>query len=1189
MTPNTKRIIKTIAFAIGIFSFVIGAHAQKSSPRSLTTIDPPAQLADDGATELPEDFLRQFGPQPAALFSASLSASSPFLYVNNNAASNSVSAFRVNSDGTLTAVPGSPFATGGNSGSPCNNMDSIAVDQRHRRVYVTNGVSNTVSGFNINSDGSLSAVPGSPFATGAAPVGTAVDPLGRFVYVANHNGGSVFVYAIAAGGQLIPVPGSPFTTSAGNWTLEVHPSGNFLYAVSRASGNRIHGFAVSSSGSLTPVPGSPYTGLTNSHGSEITSDGRFLYVVDLVSTGRVRAYSVSSTNGALTPVAGSPFGPGNAQGVAVNPAGTLLFSSFSNSIRSYGINGSGGLFQVSGSPFPNSPGAVSPHGFVVSQDGKYLYAVNDGSPHVSAFDISATGALVSKVGSPYNKGVGGCSDGITMYYGGAVTNSEPAATADAYSINEDSPLSVSAPGVLANDTDAENEPLTVSLVSGPSRAASFDLHPDGSFEYTPAADFNGIDSFSYKANDGQADSGVVTVTMTVNAVNDAPVLAGVPATPIIDEQAAFSFTATATDVDGPAPRFDLVGAPTGASLDPVSGVFTWTPSETQGPGVYNFSVRATDSDGAADVRNTSIEVREANVAPQLSGVPASATIDELSLYTFTAAASDTDVPANSLMFSLVGAPSGAAIDPSSGAFTWTPDEAQGPGSYTFKVKLTDDGSPAMSDEKTITVTVGEVNVKPTLAGVPATHAGYWGNVIGFAATAADPDLPAGTLTFSLVGAPAGAAIDPSTGAFAWTPQPSQLGSFTFTVRVTDSGSAAMSDDRQVTITVGKRPTAIAYTGDGTEQYSDKQALAATLYDNGGGAMQGMPLAGRSVRFDIGAQTAANATDASGVASNDFVLTQDPTGTYSVVSSFAGDASYLGAADTDPFDITQEDARVYYTGTTSINTACPTCGPTATVTLSATIQDVSAVAGDPDTLPGDIRNASLKFVNRDAGDAELCTASLGLVDPADARTATATCNWSANIGTNASQMFTIGIVVGGHYTRDALTDNFVFAASPQNGSVSGNGVLTFAASGGRLAGDPGTEADFGFSIKSDKKGPKGAFAITVLRRESDGLLHSYLIEGIATAPPAVQLLGKKAGIATFTGRATIRDVTFPLNMVTIDDGAVLQVVVNDKGEPGRNDTIAVTLWSRSGGLWFSSNWNGVKTVEQTISGGNLQVK
>ncbi len=106
-----------------------------------------------------------------------------------------------------------------------------------------------------------------------------------------------------------------------------------------------------------------------------------------------------------------------------------------------------------------------------------------------------------------------------------LNNAAPQATGDAYSTNEDTALTVAASGgVLSNDTDADNNTLSAVPVSGPAHAASFTLNEDGSLSYTPAKDFNGTDSFTYKANDGAADSDTVTVTITVKAVNDAPTI-----------------------------------------------------------------------------------------------------------------------------------------------------------------------------------------------------------------------------------------------------------------------------------------------------------------------------------------------------------------------------------------------------------------------------------------------------------------------------------------------------------------------------------------------------------------------------------------------------------------------------------------------------------------------------------------
>ncbi len=81
---------------------------------------------------------------------------------------------------------------------------------------------------------------------------------------------------------------------------------------------------------------------------------------------------------------------------------------------------------------------------------------------------------------------------------------------------------------------------------------------------------------------------------------------------------------------------------------------------------------------------------------------------------------------------------------------------------------------------------------------------------------------------------------------------------------------------------------------------------------------------------------------------------------------------------------------------------------------------------------------------------------------------------------------------------------------------------------------------------------------------------------------------KNGTATFNDKASIQDITNPLVPVSVDGNAALQVTMTDKGEPGTSDTIAITVWNKAGGLWFASNWNGTKTVEQTLGGGNLVV-
>ena len=146
---------------------------------------------------------------------------------------------------------------------------------------------------------------------------------------------------------------------------------------------------------------------------------------------------------------------------------------------------------------------------------------NGGSASVSQYDVGDDGALVAKATATVPAGSG--PFGVAVRPTPATT--APVASSDAYSTDEDTPLTVNAgSGVLGNDSDADNNALTAVKVSDPS-LGSVTLNQNGSFVYAPAADYTGPDSFTYKANDGSSDSNTATVSITVNAVNDAPTVA----------------------------------------------------------------------------------------------------------------------------------------------------------------------------------------------------------------------------------------------------------------------------------------------------------------------------------------------------------------------------------------------------------------------------------------------------------------------------------------------------------------------------------------------------------------------------------------------------------------------------------------------------------------------------------------
>src|SRR5436190_1073432 len=103
-----------------------------------------------------------------------------------------------------------------------------------------------------------------------------------------------------------------------------------------------------------------------------------------------------------------------------------------------------------------------------------------------------------------------------------VNDAPVTANDDNYTTPEDTQLTVTAPGVLANDSDVDGDALSTILVTGPSHG-TLTLNGDGSFSYLPALNFNGVDTFTYRATDDQAQSGIATATITVTPTNDAPV------------------------------------------------------------------------------------------------------------------------------------------------------------------------------------------------------------------------------------------------------------------------------------------------------------------------------------------------------------------------------------------------------------------------------------------------------------------------------------------------------------------------------------------------------------------------------------------------------------------------------------------------------------------------------------------
>ena len=330
-----------------------------------------------------------------------------FAFVTNSG-SGTVSVFAVSNSGMMSPISGSPFSAGAGA-------EFVAFDSVHKFLFVSNQGANTVSAFSVNTaTGMLTAIPGSPFATGARPTGIAVDPMGRFVFVANQAANSISAFLIGANGTLSPVAGSPFTAS-NPFGLAVNPAGTVLFANNFPDSqttdlNTVSSFQIGADGALTPVAGSPFAtassaGFASSIGLAMDPAGSFLFVGDHMAQAVV-PFSVSST-GALSPVSTLPAAAPSCTGschnnplrVAVHPNSQFVFATNvqAGTVSTFKVT-SGALSSVG-----EAPTGQHPFGVTLDPSGGFLFVVNNVDNTVSAFSVNmSTGMAAPVSGSPFS-------------------------------------------------------------------------------------------------------------------------------------------------------------------------------------------------------------------------------------------------------------------------------------------------------------------------------------------------------------------------------------------------------------------------------------------------------------------------------------------------------------------------------------------------------------------------------------------------------------------------------------------------------------------------------------------------------------------------------------------------------------------------------------------------------------------
>jgi len=326
----------------------------------------------------------------------------------------------------------------------------------------------------------------------------------------------------------------------------------------------------------------------------------------------------------------------------------------------------------------------------------------------------------------------------------------PVATDQSVTTSEDA-----AKVITLSATDADSPSLTFSIVTAPSHgtlssigepscvASGAGSSCTATVTYTPAQNYNGSESFTFKANDGGLDSNTATVSITVTPVNDAPAAASPPPVTTAEDTAVL-ITLSGSDIDNTSLTFAVGGGsgPSHGSLSASGGTMscttvengTGTPGSNCTAGViytpalnYNgpdsFMFRVNDGSLNSNTATVSITVNSVNDPPVLTVPTAPITVNEGTPINFQVSATDVDGP-SPLAFSVGNLPTGATLTPigsstpnaASAAFNWTPNSAQGgPNPYLVQISVCDG---QLCDTKVVSITVNDTIADRDGDGVP---------------------------------------------------------------------------------------------------------------------------------------------------------------------------------------------------------------------------------------------------------------------------------------------------------------------------------------------------------------------------------------------------------------------------------------------------------------------------------------
>jgi VCBS repeat-containing protein len=283
---------------------------------------------------------------------------------------------------------------------------------------------------------------------------------------------------------------------------------------------------------------------------------------------------------------------------------------------------------------------------------------------------------------------GGLWDDDPATFTVTAVNDPPVANPDSYTTNESTPLTVPAPGVLGNDDDVDGDTITAEKVSDPAHG-TLDFNSDGSFTYTPVDEYEGDDTFTYKAYDGLLYSNIATVTITVSSTNEPPnVTDDIITVPFESTNNQIDVLANDEDPDGDSLTIIDVTAPSHGTTSTDGDYVYYTPSiGYSGADIFTYTI--SDGNGGTDTGTVSVTV-QANAAPVKPQRPTGPSEGQSNVeYTFNATTTDPNGHQVYYQWDWGDGSTSSWLGPYDSGDTTQAKHRWGKGSYSIKVKAKD--------------------------------------------------------------------------------------------------------------------------------------------------------------------------------------------------------------------------------------------------------------------------------------------------------------------------------------------------------------------------------------------------------------------------------------------------------------------------------------------------------------------